>query len=160
MNPSAKAIGATQSNAALTITLRAASQPLTASSLSAPTSCTTLWSCCQGRFAKDDPLEKIREYGHVKRGYGHDIVRLWQEFKTRQLAPVAAEFDAIIEGLNAFEDIRYPETLIREGATISIGIFEVDDPIGSNGQIPEKLYVLHAPSDRSADGVAICRIRS
>ena len=96
-------------------------------------------------LAKDDPLEKIREYGHVKRGYGHDIVRLWQEFKTRQLAPVAAEFDAIIEGLNAFEDIRYPETLIREGATISIGVFEVDDPIRSNGQIPEKLYVLMLP---------------
>jgi hypothetical protein len=97
-------------------------------------------------LAHDDPLDKIREYGHPKKGYGHDIRLLWQEFKARRPAPVAPEFDAIIEGLHAFEDIRYPETLIREGATISLGIFEVEyPPITRNGKLPENLYVLMLP---------------
>lgn len=96
-------------------------------------------------LAHDDPIDKIREYGHPKKGYGHDLVRLWQEFKARQSAPVPPEFDATIEGLHAFEDIRYPETLIRDGARISIGIFETGDPIGTNAQMPEKLYVLMLP---------------
>src|SRR5271165_1727334 len=63
-------------------------------------------------LAHDDPLEKILEYWHPKKGYGHDIVRLWQEFKARQTSPAPAEFDAVINSLHAFEDIRYPETLI------------------------------------------------
>jgi hypothetical protein len=96
-------------------------------------------------LAHDDPIEKIREYWHPKKGYGHDLVRLWQEFKARQSVPVPLEFDAIIEGLHAFDDIRYPETLIRDGARISIGIFETNDPIGTNEQMPEKLYVLMLP---------------
>jgi hypothetical protein len=96
-------------------------------------------------LAHDDTLEKIRDYWHPKKGYGHDIIRLWEAFKARRPAPVPAEFDAIINGLHAFEDIRYPETLIREGATISIGIFEVKDPILSNGRIPEKSYTLMLP---------------
>jgi hypothetical protein len=58
---------------------------------------------------------------------------------------VPAEFDAIIEGLHAFEDIRYPETLIRDGATISIGIFEVETPVLRNGLVPEKAYSLMLP---------------
>jgi hypothetical protein len=96
-------------------------------------------------LAHNDPLEAIRDYWHPKKGYGHDIIRLWSAFKARQSVPVPAEFDAIISGLHAFEDIRYPETLIREGATISIGIIEVKDPILTNGQVPENLYALMLP---------------
>jgi len=94
-------------------------------------------------LAKDDPLEEIREYGRVKTGYSHDIVRLRQEFKVRQSSPVPAEFDAVVEGLHAFEEIRYPETLIRQGGTISIGIFEVEEPIRTSGE--GNVYVLMLP---------------
>ena len=70
--------------------------------------------------ALNDSIAKIREYGS-RRGYGHDMVRYGENSNYEDCA-AAAEFDAIIDGLHAFEDIRYPETLIREGATISIGI--------------------------------------
>jgi hypothetical protein len=97
-------------------------------------------------LAHDDPLDKIVEYWHPKKGYGHDIVRLWQAFKARQMTPVPPDYDAIIESLHAFEDIRYPETLIRDGATISIGIFEVEGPpILENGRVPENAYSLMLP---------------
>jgi hypothetical protein len=96
-------------------------------------------------LAHDDPLERILDYWHPKKGYGHDIVRLWEAFKARQTVAVPTEFDEIITSLHAFEDIRYPETLIRDGAMISIGIFEVEHPALRDGQLPEKLYVLMLP---------------
>jgi hypothetical protein len=78
-------------------------------------------------LARNDTLEEIRKYG-AKGSYGHDIEELWRAFRNRQDTPPADEFDAIIRGLHAFEDIRYPERLVRDGATISIGIFETDGP--------------------------------
>ena len=96
-------------------------------------------------LSKDDPIEKIRAYGHFKTGYCHNILLLWREFKARQPAPVPAEFDAIIQGLHSFEEIRYPETLIRQGARISMGIFEVENPLQKNDLMPEKPYVLMLP---------------
>ena len=95
-------------------------------------------------LAHDDPLDEIREYGQR---YSHYIDRLWEVFKVRQPTPVASEFDKIIETLHKFENIRYPERLIRNGATISIGVFEVEDPISINGQIPDNLYVLMLPKN-------------
>ena len=83
-------------------------------------------------LAHDDPLERILEYWHPKKGYGHDIVRLWQEFKARQTVPVPAEADAIIHSLHAFEDIRYPEKLIQDGAEITIDVFEYPDVANTN----------------------------
>ena len=99
-------------------------------------------------LAHDDPLDRIREYGRhpSKGGYGHDLKLLWRDFKARQTVPVPAEFDAVIDGLHDFEDIRYPETLVRDGATISIGLFETQGPpIQVDGQTPANLYVLQLP---------------
>lgn len=96
-------------------------------------------------LAKDDPIERIREYGPPKKGYGHDLTRLWQEFRARNQLPLTTEFDATIEALHNFDAIRYPETLIREGARIKINIFDVGDPPDTNGHIPEKLYALNLP---------------
>jgi hypothetical protein len=99
-------------------------------------------------LAHDDPLDRIRAYGRYpsQGGYGHDLKLLWRDFKARRSTPVSGEFDAVIEGLHAFEDIRYPETLVRDGATISIGLFETQGPpILTNGQIPADLYALQLP---------------
>ena len=94
-------------------------------------------------LAHDDQIATIREYWKL---YRHDIRLLWQEFKARQSAPVASEFDAFVEGLHKFEDIRYPETLVQMGATISLGPFECEGPpITRNGQVPENSYFLMLP---------------
>jgi hypothetical protein len=96
-------------------------------------------------LAKDDPIEKIRLYGNPKKGYYHDIVQLWQEFKLRQKVPPPVEFDAIVEGLHEFEHIRYPEFLIRDGAMIRIDIFDVENLPDENPGMREKQYALKLP---------------
>jgi len=93
-------------------------------------------------LARDDSLDTIREYG---KRYGHNIKRLWREFKLRQSVPVPKEFDAIISSLHKFERIRYPDKLIREGGLITIDVFDVDSPNNANGQIREKKYALKLP---------------
>ena len=92
----------------------------------------------------DDSLETIEKYGDSKEGYRHNIRRLWDAFKERQPAPVPVEFDAIIAALHDFEEIRYPEKLIRTGAIIRINVF-VEEPIHANGQEPERSYNLTLP---------------
>jgi hypothetical protein len=108
-------------------------------------------------LAHDDPPEAIRKYGDWK-VYRHDIRLLWTEFKGRcaksdPVVPVPAEFDAIIDGLHAFEGIRYPEKLLETGATISVDIFDVEDPIWSGNQGPEPTYRLKLPQIDSLMGL-------
>ncbi len=105
----------------------------------------------KGCLAYDDSLETIRTYGW-KSVYGHDLGKLWEAFKARQKEPVPAEFDAVIKGLHDFENIRYPDKLIRDGALIVIDRYDVPKPAERGGPEPEPLYQLKLPEiDRLMD---------
>ena len=95
-------------------------------------------------LSHDDSLETIEKYGHWKEGYGHNILLLWDAFKRRQPAPGPVEFDAIVAALHDFEELRYPEKLIRNGAIIRINPI-AEEPIRANGQEPERSYNLTLP---------------
>lgn len=92
----------------------------------------------------DDSVETINKYGDGKKGYRHDISLLWVAFKNRQPVSVPTEFDAIVVALHDFEEIRYPEELIRNGAMININIF-VEEPTRANGQESERSCNLTLP---------------
>jgi hypothetical protein len=94
-------------------------------------------------LSRDDSRETIENYGQ-KKVYGHDILLLWDAFKKRQPTPIPTEFDVIVAALHDFEDIRYPEELIRNGAIISINPF-VEEPIRADAQIAERSYNLSLP---------------
>lgn len=53
---------------------------------------------------------------------GHKLDKLWEKFRETAIDPALDAFKPLVEGLNAFEDIRYPEELLRNGATISMGV--------------------------------------
>ena len=92
----------------------------------------------------DDSAATIETYGHSKGRYGHNIPALWAAFKKRQLDPMPREFDMIVKALHDFEDIRYPEKLVRNGATIMINPF-VEESISANNQEIERSYNLSLP---------------
>ncbi len=49
---------------------------------------------------------------------GHDLNRLWAEFKKRFAGDVSlAEYNDLIRELDKFEDIRYPDAILRTGMT-------------------------------------------
>jgi hypothetical protein len=92
----------------------------------------------------DDSLETIDKYGYKNGGYSHDILLLWDEFKRRQSNTELVEYDEIIRALHEFEDIGYPEKLIKKGASILINIFDVE-PNSINSQGGERSYCLMLP---------------
>lgn len=96
-------------------------------------------------LAHEDSVELIRKYGTFNTGYGHDLPRLWTEFKKRNATAARPEFDRIIAALHRFEEIRYPEQLIDDGATIIINIFAVDDQPQDEHRPEEHEYLLSLP---------------
>ena len=54
-----------------------------------------------------------------RRKLGHDLTKIWQAFKSHY-DPEAklARFDACVQGLHEFEDIRYPEGMMKPDAIV------------------------------------------
>jgi hypothetical protein len=62
-------------------------------------------------------------FGHVGkrklRDMGHELESIWKAFKARYAAgPNLQHFDAVIAELNKFEEIRYPEKIVRGSVTV------------------------------------------
>jgi hypothetical protein len=53
-----------------------------------------------------------------RRRLQHRLPDIWAEYKTQVADPTLDRFDATITALHDFEDIRYPECLLNEGAGI------------------------------------------
>jgi hypothetical protein len=51
----------------------------------------------------------------------HRLPELWGSFKERHDTGQLSEYDQLITALHAFENIRYPDKIIRNGATMSVG---------------------------------------
>ena len=48
---------------------------------------------------------------------GHNLSRLWAEFKKFAADSSLAQYDALIAELDKFEDIRYPDAILKTGMT-------------------------------------------
>jgi len=53
--------------------------------------------------------------------FGHGFPALWATFKGLFPAENLSEFDQMIDELERFESIRYPDEILRRGASIAIG---------------------------------------
>jgi len=53
---------------------------------------------------------------------GHNLVNIWNKTKSNMPNIELNKFDSIIQRLNLFERIRYPDRIIREGAIISFSM--------------------------------------
>jgi hypothetical protein len=65
--------------------------------------------------------------------FGHDIEKLWNEFKARSSASLTG-FDNVIMDLNKFEEIRYPDKSLIDGLALSISPTQATKVIGAGGQ--------------------------
>ena len=94
-------------------------------------------------LARDDSVDTIRNYGQ-RGGYRHNLQLLWAEFKRRNASKGHEDFDAVVTALDKFEDIRYPEKLIQDGAEITIDVFEYPDVANTNANAGAR-YELKLP---------------
>jgi hypothetical protein len=64
-------------------------------------------------------LSKTMKLEELKNKLGHKLEKIWAEFKAGANDPNLSRFDKMIEELNKFEDIRYPDKLLQSGAKLA-----------------------------------------
>ena len=90
-------------------------------------------------LANDDSGETIAKYIDI---YRHNLDLLWAEFRRRnQHLNLDPEFDLIIDELNKWDEIRYPNQLVLEGGHLDIGFVEPDPPPSGGQHSRFKLYL-------------------
>ena len=64
----------------------------------------------------------VRSVKNLQTEFGHDLEKIWEEFKATQEVPDAmlCRFDPTICDLNKYEDIRYPDKLLMYGMIVQI----------------------------------------
>jgi hypothetical protein len=66
-------------------------------------------------------LSRTRSLDQLKKQFGHVLPKTWAAFRNEVKDATLTQFDNTIEQLHAFEDIRYPDRILKDGATIVIG---------------------------------------
>ncbi|SIO55869.1 hypothetical protein SAMN05443247_08143 [Bradyrhizobium erythrophlei] len=66
-------------------------------------------------FMLKGTLVKTRELRGLQNKYGHKLPPLWKDFKTVVGDAGLTRFDAIIDGLHRYEDLRYPDDALKNG---------------------------------------------
>lgn len=85
----------------------------------------------KGALSKNTPLATL------KKAYGHDLPKLWTAFKDLFSTEDLSEFDRMIDELHRFEDIRYPDSIIANGAALRFGFDRVDIDAVMTGPEPK-----------------------
>lgn len=67
-------------------------------------------------------LLKRFTWEELKDNYHHSLEKLWTEYKTDVADPALDRFNPVIAGLHRFEEIRYPEKLIRHGGSLHLAM--------------------------------------
>ncbi len=58
----------------------------------------------------------------MRRTLGNKISSIWEAFKTQQNDDTLKRFDSVVSSLDKFEEIRYPDKMLEEGAILRMDI--------------------------------------
>jgi hypothetical protein len=76
------------------------------------------------------------------RGLKHDLPKIWSRFKDSFSPPDATRFDLTVEELHRFEDLRYPDVVVAQGALMEFCLFREHLPPGPRSRSPAGRYTL------------------
>src|SRR5262249_34726905 len=77
------------------------------------------------------------------KGLGHNLPRIWSEWKSLYPDPAHTKFDGVITDLHPFEELRYPNAVLAHGAGVTIDMGRGPRPAPSGRPEPE--YYLSVP---------------
>jgi hypothetical protein len=69
----------------------------------------------KARLSRSIPLEELK-----KKEFGHRLKSLWDAFKAEFSSEGLSQFDPLIDTLDRFESIRYPDEIVANGAQLVI----------------------------------------
>jgi len=78
------------------------------------------------------------------KGLGHSLPKLWQAFVAAYPSADAPRYRAVIDALHKFEELRYPDSILANGAMMQLVLHRahVSPPSPSPSGIPSYLLVL------------------
>ena len=91
-------------------------------------------------FLKGGLSKKGRSLDDLKNRFSHRLPRIWEAFKSEFKDQSLAQFDNIVSSLHKFEDIRYPDRIVKDGMQSIIGITKHKFTTTSR---PEPMYELY-----------------
>ena len=56
------------------------------------------------------------------KGFGHNLPRLWQAFSAAFPSATGVGFQAAVDSLHRFEDLRYPDSILANGAMMQLAL--------------------------------------
>ena len=73
----------------------------------------------------------------------HKLPDLWAAFKARFADTVLSSFDGLVSSLHAFEELRYPDSILAKGMAVTMGVTRGPAPAPSGIARPEPTYELY-----------------
>lgn len=77
-------------------------------------------------------LSAARSLDQLK-GMGHNLPRIWSEWKSLYPDPAHTKFDGVITNLHPFEELRYPNAVLAHGAGVTIDMGRGPRPVSFCG---------------------------
>jgi hypothetical protein len=87
-------------------------------------------------------LSKSMTLKEMKARLKHKLEKTWETFKAQANDTSLNRFDGVIEELNKFEDIRYPDNLLKNGASMTFGITKAGAAMTSTSGVSVPSYEL------------------
>jgi hypothetical protein len=88
-------------------------------------------------------LSRKYSVAQLKTKFNHRLRDIWREFRKEFLSPVLAQFDTTIDDVADFEDVRYPDSVLKHGAQMIVDFRGTAPPVqqmnGSPSR-PEPIY--------------------
>jgi hypothetical protein len=75
-------------------------------------------------------LSKTKTLAELKR-LSHNLPGVWGEFKAQFKDPALNQFDGVVSALHAFEELRYPDSVLAKGMSCSICIKRPSSSVGA-----------------------------
>ncbi len=89
----------------------------------------------KGALSKTLTLDQLKQLSH-------NLPKVWERFKAQVTDPGLDTFDALILSLHAFEELRYPDSILSSGMMATIGVSRVSGASTGSPARPEPKYEL------------------
>jgi len=90
----------------------------------------------KGALSKTMTLEQLKKLRH-------NLPKVWECFKAQVADPGVDTFDALISSLHAFEELRYPDSILSSGMMVTISVSRVSGASTGSPARPEPKYELY-----------------
>jgi hypothetical protein len=109
----------------------------------------------KGELSRTVPLADLKN----PKKFGHSLQKCWQAFKAVFPHEDLTRFDSLIDALDPFEDIRYPDKIVDNGVQVSFSFGQAEPHYGSTVRVPEYTLKIGEVDAFFACAIRLCQLK-